>query len=420
MKFWKEVIRPGTYWPRDEKGEPFRVDISKDRIRHWMDTFKRMAKKNKIPIPYYHTDNAVPITFDSTSPSTYQCAGYALDAEMQTDGSLHVLVEPATEDDARNFNTKIRDVSIRTQNWKDGSGDEYEDAITHIAACYHPVMNDQKPFVPANGLALSLSMSYEESGSEKGMGSSKPTNSLEFVCEMLAEHGFDIGDDVTPENFIERLGTALRAVKSWKEKEGGEEDDFETRPEGAKSQKPTPIAMSNDLLEFSIRKLKQTPNNPETGEPWTPAELKDAHKRHLDSQPKLQLSAEHQAAYELVQSNNKKILCDRLSACVKNLTMSQDVAEEILETVEAVELKFSADGSIDEKAHRDIFIPLKMAEGSRNGAALNGMTRDEVKRSKLRLNIEDHPDEFYPNDVSNFTEQDADRVAKEMLASIGL
>lgn len=421
MKFWKEVIRPGTYYPLDASGQRKEVTISRNRIDHWAKTLKAMVQAgNRIPVPYHHTDDAVPIAFDSTSPSTYDCAGYALDAYVDPSGALQVLIEPATEEDEKNFNTRVKDVSIRTNNWLDGAGKAFNDAITHIAACFHPIMTQQKPFVPAEGMALSLTMAadYTENGPE---GNKAATNSLESVCQLLAEHGFDVGDDVTPENFIERLGTALRAVKSWKEKEAGEEDDLEQKPEGAKTQKPTPIAMSNDLLEFALQTTEQQPNNPSTGKPWKATEIEAAYKLHQASQPKLQLSAEHQAAYNLLQANNKKMIADRLSACVKNMTMQQDVAEELLEVVEVTELQFSADGTVDEAKHREVFLPLRMAEKANPGAVLTGQNPSQVRvakeRLKLSLGTEEHPDGFEGGNEP-LTEEQARANADRLLSRV--
>lgn len=420
--FWKEVIRPGKYFPRDAEGKPFEVEIKKDRIWHWAKQVKSMVDAgNRIPVPYHHTEDAVPITLDTTNNNTYDCAGYATDAEVQLDGSLHMKIEPATEADEGNFNTKIRDVSIRTRDWLDGSGNEFKDAITHVAACYHPVMNNQKPFQPTGGLALSLTMAADYTETGYGTNNSA-TNSLDSAVELLADLGFDIGDDVTPENFVDRLCTALRAVKSYKEQEGveGEEEEGE-KPEGSKTQKPTPIAMN--LLEFSIDKVSADPKNPATGESWTADELELAYKLHEDATPKLKLSAEHQAAFDLLQSNNKKQIADRLSNCVKTMTMRQDVAEDILEAVNDVELTFSADGSVNEANHRDIFIPLKMAENTSPGAALTGMKGKEAKgtgeRLKLSLHTHSHPDEFYKSDDAPVSDEEAEENAKRLLRSVG-
>lgn len=420
MQFWKEVIRPGEYFPRGKDGKPFKVSVDRERIDHWASTLRDMVKKgNRIPVPYHHTEDAVPVTLDTTSKSTYDCAGYATDAQVSSDGGLFLMVEPASEADAENFNTKIKDVSIKTDDWLDGSGNFFKDAITHVAACFHPVVNNQKPFVPAAGLTLSLSMAQDGSMDyeEKQAG----TNSLECVCELLSEHGFDVGDDVTPENFIDRLGTALRAVKSWKEKEDGAED-YETKPEGAKAQKPTPIAMSVDIIEFALQKAQTEPENPETGKAWTPEEIRAAHEAMLDAEPKLELSAEHQAALDLLQNNNKQIICDRLSDCVKSLTMPQAVAEDILSVVKETSLEFSADGTVDESKHRDIFIPLKMAEASNSGAALNGQVSLEPVKRELQLNLttEEQPADFEaPSDELLVSEEKALENAKQLLRSIG-
>ena len=356
-KFWKEVIRPGKYTPANGKT----VDVTPERIKTWKEESERlMANGNRIPIPYHHAPDAVPVLAESPSVSTYDCAGYVEDFELDDQGGLHALIDPATDDDAKNFNTKIRDVSIMAQPWKDGNGNEYSDVITHIAACYHPVMNKQTPFIPSEGIALSLTMAYEEDSASHEGGSA---TSLESAVQLLRDLGVELGDDVTPENFIERLCTAVRAVNHTKMQEEG--DDFETRPEGGETKSPSPIAMSKD----------------EKKEP-------------------VQFSQEQQAALDLLQTNNKLQLQDRIRKVVKSAKMREETGQKLIDRLNEVELQFSLEGSVDEDQHADIFLALNEAEASSTGAALTGRTIHDVEQArkdgklKLSLYSEDDPDDM--------------------------
>ena len=59
--FRKEVIKPGTYYPRGADGKPFKEVVTLDRIRHWSRETNRLIKNgNRVPMPYVHTDDAVP------------------------------------------------------------------------------------------------------------------------------------------------------------------------------------------------------------------------------------------------------------------------------------------------------------------------------------------------------------------------
>lgn len=417
-KYWKQVIVPKTYRPPGMKEE---VVVDRKRIEHWYAQAKKMfARGHKVPIPYTHIEAAVPVTkATKLSISPKDLAGYAIDAAIQTDGSLHYLCEPATEDDDANFGTRIRDMSIRTKDWQDGDGEKYDDSIVHIAACTYPAAHGTSEFVPSEGLALSLSMAAD--GVYPGSSEASTDNSLESAVALMAEMGIELGDFITtPEEFITTLCIAVRAVNSATKQEEGE-DDLTQRPGEAVTKRPTPIAMSIDEIQFALDVVSESPNNPATGKPWTSAEIEAKHKAFKEAQPTLKFSAEDQAAYDLTQLNNKKIIAGRLSNCVKGMTMPQPFAEKILKKVEAVELKFTADGSVDEDAHGDIFMPLQMAEASTPGAALNGMSPSDVKKTrdelKLDLGTENHPENFHGSS-GEITPEQALKNADRMLASV--
>ncbi len=271
-------------------------------------------------------------------------------------------------------------------------------------------------------------MGYQDPNEQKDpeqQGSRGSANSLESILKMLEELDIPLGDDVTPENFLERLGVALNVVKSLKKKEEGDED-FETRPDGAQVRKPTPIVMSQDILEFSLQLQANQPKNPSTGQPWKPEEIRAAHKVHCEANkpPELELSANHKAAFDLLQRNNKQGIVDRISACVKNMTMPKDLGEDLVKQLNSTELKFSNDGKVDEDKHREIFNTLRMAESHRPGAAFTGSmdtARQAAGDLKLSLDTVGHPDGFEGSgSVHNLSDKQAEDNAGRLLQNLGL
>lgn len=412
-KFWKEVIRPGVYHHKDKYGNDTTTTITKDRIDHWHSQNKKMFDVGlQIPLPYFHTDKAQPILKDKIPDDVRNNAGYLVDSKVEEDGGLWMQVDPTESEDE--INKKIRHVSIRTDNFKDGQGNMFADAITHVAATNNGVMQDQKPFVPEHGLALSLSMATDSymsgyTGSDK----QAEGTSLESAVTLLSELGIELGGDTTPENFLDRLCTALRTAKAIQEKEEGELGS-EQMPEGAKTQKPAPIAMSQSLLEFSLSKVAAEPENPNTGKAWKPEELEAAYDVYKAAQPKLEFSQAQQAAFDQLQKNNKLAVRDRIKACTDSHLMAKDTGEALVGRLNDVTLQFSLDGSIDEEhdSYRGIFDAIKFAEAGRKGAGLHGT--DKLPKED-RLTLEDRPVEFSqdPDD------EDIDELAKKMAAMVG-
>ncbi|WP_372983311.1 hypothetical protein, partial [Marinobacter sediminum] len=198
--FKKEIIRPTRVFPFDSRGKEYPVDIGFDRIQHWAAGLKKLFKKGyRIPIPYDHTQEAVPLGPEEEEPvgpdgePLYRNAGFFTDIEFERDGTLHLLGEPKTEQDLKRV---LKDhVSLKSaETFRDRDGEVYEDVIVHVAATNKPIFTKQSEWKPAHGLALSLgqpneplSTPYPTSGNDPG-GPGK-TNSLENILELLREHG---------------------------------------------------------------------------------------------------------------------------------------------------------------------------------------------------------------------------------------
>ncbi len=109
--FWKEVIRPGTYFPAGKES----VTVPKERIDNWHKQLQLMRKRKiLVPVPYEHSDEATPVSSEVGNTNVKNNAAYVEDSRINDSGGLECFFNPSTEEDAANFNTKIKDVSIRT------------------------------------------------------------------------------------------------------------------------------------------------------------------------------------------------------------------------------------------------------------------------------------------------------------------
>lgn len=418
MKFWKEVIRPETYVHKGENGKRVRTTVTKDRIKHWDAQAKKMLDSGRqIPVPYFHTDAAKPILKDKIPDDPRDTAAYIVDRKVENDGALWMLFDPVSEDAEAKVNNQLRHVSIRTDNFVDSDGTHYNDAITHVAATNNGVMKDQKPFIPEHGLALSLSMCMDDGkpGNQSSGGAGGP--SLALAIELLANLDIVLPEDTNGENFLDRLCTAAKAVQSYKDQEEGE-DDYETRPEGSKTQRPAPIAMSNSLLQFSLETIERTPKDP-AGNDWTEKTLKAAYDAHKAAQPKLEFSAAQQAALDNLQEVSKQGLVSEFEECIEQGTMTPDAANGWVEKLNDISLTFSLDGTVDEEdtAYKGMFDALRLAQANRPGAALHG-EKNITTNKKLKFSLRKRPESF-DSDPSEKTDDQRREDARKRLKKMG-
>jgi len=164
--FKKDVIKPGTYWPRGPDGKPYKLDVSLDRIRHWSKETNRLIKNgNNIPMPWVHTKEAVPWLEGKPRPGAYDNGAYLKRLRVRKDGMLEVELEAGTDEDAEKIGKSVKDVSFFSpqDEWTDGNGRTYKDVFTHLAMVNHPVVVGQENFVPTDGLAAGLMLSLDMS-----------------------------------------------------------------------------------------------------------------------------------------------------------------------------------------------------------------------------------------------------------------
>lgn len=424
--FTKEVIRPGTYWPRGADGKPYRLDVSIDRIRHWSKETNRLIKGgSNVPMPWVHTKEAVPWIEGKPRPGSYDNGAYLKRLRVRKDGMLVAELEAGTDEDAEKIGKTVKDVSFFTpsKEWTDGNGKKYKDVFTHLAMVNHPIVVGQENFVPADGLALSLSMAVHAPGSshEGELGNpdqSSPKNRLESILELLAEHGLALPDDTDEVNFADRLYTALTAVKSSKEQEEGDAARLESPPEGAKRQQPAPLAMAHDELQFAIDTLTLGLENPTTKSAWTSDELKAAHAISEAAKPKLEFSAEQQAQINAVQVQAKVPLLARIQELAKRKVITPTYAQDrLMPMLNSVELTFSQEGGVE--PNTPLHIILETLEALSPGAAIHDRKdlndsveiKGHVFSLEQGLTVHEHPEDWEEGESTEDNKKTADRMA---------
>jgi len=249
MKFKKALLRVGTYHSPDGT-----VEVTSGRLRHWAQQFSRMRDaKQVIPIDWDHgskQDDLVPLTMDMYEKrrSAKNTVGHMTDFRVLPDGqSAEVTLDVRDSKAIKKAEQNLVYVSpVILQNWKDGAGNQYNDAITHVDFVNHPVDHSQSPFQPvqpgtiACALRMGLSKPYRMSDDECGDDSAEvdktakegdPENDdtvsgddgkLKDVIAALGKMDIVLSDDTTTANFLAHLHQALLTAAAHR---GEGEDD---------------------------------------------------------------------------------------------------------------------------------------------------------------------------------------------------
>jgi hypothetical protein len=193
---------------------------------------------------------------------------------------------------ANKIGTVVKETSIfAPPTFKDGRGKVWTDVVAHAALVIQPIEPGQANFQPADGLAIAMShyvrpltMAFPPNGKPAAKKKPKPYSpangsdnngldeedddddfginpdaemeealqvpagsaTMQDAVAELRKCGLEVGDDATPQNFLERIILAARqkALTEGGGEEGPSTNPLITEPEGGKKQ-PAAIAMSN-------------------------------------------------------------------------------------------------------------------------------------------------------------------------------
>ncbi len=417
--FTKEVIRPARIFPFDEEGKEHPVDVGFERTKNWSKHLRKLFKKGyRIPIPEGHNEHAKPLPpgfdlpVDENGKPFFKNLGFFTGLRFERDGTIHLKGE-AGESEIKKL--AKNPVSIKTATaFEDLDGEIYEDVVVHVASTDKPIFTKQGDWKASDGIALSLAMHNVplSTTSEMMNNPDEMTNSLDSVLELLSEQGIELLADTNEMNFLERLASALTAIKSHKETMEGE-GSLTERPEGARTQKPMPIVMSKpddqSKMEFVLARVAEHPINPATSEAWTPEQLTaefDASKPAV-----LQLSAKDKARIERAEESEKQTLLGRAKALVGKLVISQETCDDWMKRLTSDELRLSS----EQGRKSNVEELIEMSEQLRPGVALGTSV---LSLDRTNAEAQQRPGDF--TGPSEPTDADAEDNAKDLLGLIGI
>lgn len=253
----KFLLEPGVYNVKGKDGKRRPLTITPDRLKHWADTVNQMNENGlHIPVPYEHDLNQRP--FSAREQATTATAGFWKKAEFDDEsGKLSVVIEAATDEDAKNIGTKLKALSIYTEpKYVDPTGKEWIDAPLHLALTNQPMAvhrgeDAEWSELPEDALAICMS----------DMVGMNPVEDLSALIELLKRVAkIALPEGVQPNTLVSSLMSAL-AQKELSEAGGSQMVDLTKPPKGSESV-PGPVLMSeNDNmskeLEEKVRQLEE-------------------------------------------------------------------------------------------------------------------------------------------------------------------
>ncbi len=149
MRFYKEIITPGTYTVTTLDGSNYEDVVDVARIKRLVATYYEMrAAGILIPAPYDHYEEGKAIGPDDPLLSVFDSRSNAgwwermwFDEERQ---ALYGEVDIPLPEDASRIGKTIREVSPYINNYKSGRGVYWKEAIHHVALVTRPVRNNQE------------------------------------------------------------------------------------------------------------------------------------------------------------------------------------------------------------------------------------------------------------------------------------
>ena len=162
-KVYKKQIFPlGKHVVSDLKGNRHEVEIKKERVLKLINTFNNMRSNGlKVFAPYEHDEDNVPVEDIDDLLNSKNNGGEWLSFYLEDD-ILYGNIKAATEEDAERIGSKVQGCSVYIDDYVDGKGKEWDDAILHVALTNKPVAVTENFSEKETGLAIAMSTSMSK------------------------------------------------------------------------------------------------------------------------------------------------------------------------------------------------------------------------------------------------------------------
>jgi len=393
--FQRRILRPGHYRIPQADGTTRREYVGKERIKNWIDKFNEMRTLGmRIPAPWRHDPNAVPLRHnaDTSDVDAFNNGGWWQKLWQNDAGELWGDLEVFSDAAIEKVGTTVQDVSLLAKpKWSDSqSNKDWDDALTHIALVTHPVARDGDNFKPVETGTIALSL--EQLAMADDMETATPLNAGSItVKDVLAqlrqlESPILLPDDTTAENFLERLVTAINAIRGTNS--ANKQADTVTEPGAGAKEQPGPVAMSKETT--------------------------------------LKMSAEDQALVNWGKEQARNGYKARIEKLVKTGRVAPAYAKQHLAPlVSNLELAFSAEGAAIPNVLDTLLVPLEalpansVLTGSAAAARKQRSTIFPGQDVAFSLDLGTEQDLPEPDSEEELTDVDGEAIATQLFASAG-
>lgn len=160
MDVAKEIIRPGIYTYLNQSGQPERLTVTGETIKHFHDQGQAMLAANlSVPVPFEHQPDAKVMTAaERAAHQLKNNAGFVKKYEIrniENEDRLFGILDIPDADIRKKLPTTIRSVSPWINSFTDGNGKRWDGVISHVALTTRPRITNQAPF-ESTGAAMSL------------------------------------------------------------------------------------------------------------------------------------------------------------------------------------------------------------------------------------------------------------------------
>lgn len=339
----KEILPVGTYLTNSNNGR-VRKDFSRPYLEKLAKNANQMIESGlRIPAPFDHSKEAVPIEINKAPASAFNNAGYWTHFAVQkNDEGKDVLIGiadvPGSLKDANSPYYKAlhsaKDVSVSLrEEYIDGIGRKWDDAILHVALVNHAVVPGQKEFqtIPDGSQVYNLSMLDNEPGSDKDAVEPGLIENVRTVLKEACDIIIPASNSVNV--FLRDLLVAASQIKA-------------SRPVDGQELQPVPIYMSTTgdnsmpLSKEQAEALVATKAlNPATKQPFTmedlgfkaaPAglDLSTLQSQLADKDAKIAKAASViQALVNKVVNDTKQSIQSRINKLISNGVITKEYAD---------------------------------------------------------------------------------------------
>jgi hypothetical protein len=400
-KLQKDILPKGRYLVSTSTGKRVFQEFDETYLSTIAENTNKMIESGlRIPAPYQHVKEAVPVT-EEISSDAYNNSGYwsklwmkdgVLCGEIDCDGDIS-----DSNTNAGKLKNTVKEVSacIR-KSWEDGRGQKWGPCMLHGAAVLHPVVAGQNEFeIAEESIALSIS------GMETDESMEADVTELSSELEKI---GVFLPKQTTPKDLIKVLTISVRQLNMVKNSADSDEEFVEPRSvflstTGVPTVTLTPEA-ANEIVKLGLI-------DPNTKQPVTLEGLP------VQEDP---MKAVNLSLVNIIKEERKDAIKSRVEKLVEAEVIDQEYAEsEFYADLEQYELSIK-DGKVAQTAIERSLNTIEKMASKMGKTKTEGDDKEKLEESLLSSSGNDEVLHKPPKESSLLSGEELDGAINALLA----